>query len=183
MNVEFVARGYVLDDKIREYAEDKLGKLSKFLEAPVDVRLTLEQEKHRQIADLHIAHRFGVMQAREETVDMFGSVLQAVEKLEKQARRAKRKHQSKIRRADPPPWNGHEWPLSIVERASLDAGDQPRIIRSTHLQIKPMTIDEAALQLEGSKNDFFVFRDAVTDRVSVLYKRRDENYGLISPEF
>ncbi len=57
-----------------------------------------------------------------------------------------------------------------------------RVIKSSLLQIKPMTIEEAALQLEGSKNDFVVFRDAVNDRVSVLYKRRDDNYGLIAPE-
>lgn len=182
MNVEFVARSYPLDDQIREYAQDKLGKLAKFLEAPVEVRVTLEQEKHRQIADLHIAHRFGVLQAREETDDMFDAVLQAVDKLEKQARRSKRKFQAKRRKADRP-WNGQEWPLEIVEKGSLKAGSEPRVIRSTQLQIKPMTIEEAALQLDTSKNDFLVFRDASTDRVSVLYKRKDENYGLIAPEF
>ena len=70
----------------------------------------------------------------------------------------------------------------MVDRESLSTNAVPQVIKSTLLQIKPMTIDEAALQLESSKNDFFVFRDATSDRVSVLYKRRDNNYGLIAPE-
>ncbi|MGB6995373.1 MAG: sigma 54 modulation/S30EA ribosomal C-terminal domain-containing protein, partial [Thermoanaerobaculia bacterium] len=65
---------------------------------------------------------------------------------------------------------------------SVGEGRSPRIVKSSVLSIKPMSIDEAALQLEDSKNDFVVFRDAASDQVSVLYKRRDQNYGLISPE-
>jgi putative sigma-54 modulation protein len=57
------------------------------------------------------------------------------------------------------------------------------VIRNTRLQIKPMSIEEAALQLDGAKNDFVVFRDATSDRISVLYKRKDDNYGLIAPDF
>jgi putative sigma-54 modulation protein len=57
------------------------------------------------------------------------------------------------------------------------------VIRSSRLQIKPMSIEEAALELDGGKNDFVVFRDAASDRVSVLYKRKDNNYGLIAPDF
>jgi len=145
------------------------------------VRVTLEVEKHRQIADIHIAHKLGVVQAREEADDMLDAVHVAVAKAEKQARRSRKKLTDRKRRGEPGALS--HWPMEIVEGASLGAGgDGPRVIRSTRLQIKPMSIDEAALTLEGSKNDFVVFRDATTDRVSVLYKRRDNNYGLIAPE-
>ena len=78
----------------------------------------------------------------------------------------------------------HEVPfVDILERESVEGGGTPRVISSTHLQIKPMTIEEAALLLEESKNEFVVFRDASSDRVAVLYKRKDNNYGLIAPGF
>ena len=78
--------------------------------------------------------------------------------------------------------NGNQWPVDVLEKASLSGGTEPRIIKSSVLSIKPMSLDEAALRLEGSQNDFLVFRDANNDQVSVLYKRKDSNYGLISPE-
>lgn len=182
MNIEYVGRGYSLDDRIRGFIEEKLDKVDKFLEEPIEVRVTLEVEKHRQSADIHIAHKLGVLQAREEADDMYDAVNAAVGKAEKQARRSRKKLTGRKRRGEP----AHllSWPLEIVEPASLGAGsDGPRVIRTTHLKIKPMSIDEAALELEGSKNDFVVFRDAVTDKVNVLYKRKDDNYGLIAPEF
>jgi ribosome hibernation promoting factor len=181
MNIEYVGRNYDLDDRIRSYAEGKLGKLDKFLHEPVEVRVTLEVVKHRHIAEVHVKHPHGVLQATEETADMLDALNLAVDKVEKQARRSRKKAVGQRRRSER--GNGQSWPLEVVERESLGAGGAPRVVKSTHLQIKPMTIDEAALQLEGAKNDFVVFRDSTTDRVSVLYKRRDSNYGLIAPEF
>ena len=180
MNIEYVGRNYELDDRVRGFAAGKLAKLKKFLQEPAEIRVTLEVEKHRQIAEVHVTHRGGVLQATEETLDMFDAITQVVEKVEKQARRSRRKVVGKRRHPDRA--NGNSWPLEVVERESLGSGAAPRVIKSSLLHIKPMTIDEAALQLESSKNDFFVFRDATTDRVSVLYKRRDHNYGLIAPE-
>lgn len=183
MNIEYLGRNYELDDHVRDFAANKLGKINKFLQGPIEVRVTLEVEKHRQIADVHVAHRHGVLQATEETGDMYDAINMAVDKVEKQARRSKKKYVGKRRRTDRA--NGQIWPLAVLERESVGSAGSgpPRVIRSSQLQIKPMTIDEAALQLESSKNDFVVFRDSANDRVSVLYKRRDRNYGLIAPEF
>ena len=180
MNIDYVARNYPLDDQIRTYTSDKLRKVAKFLEDPVEIRVTLEHEKHRYIADLHVAHRFGVIKANEENDDMYDAINLAVDKIEKQARRSRKKFRDKRRKADRN--NGNQWPVEVLERASVGAGGSPRIVKKSVLSIKPMSIDEAALQLEDSKNDFVVFRDAASDEVSVLYKRRDQNYGLISPE-
>ena len=183
MKLEYTGRNYHVDDRVRAYTEDKLGKLDKFLQEPVEIRVTLETEKHRQIADVHIHHRLGVLQATEENDDMYDAINLAVDKVEKQARRSTRKMIDKRRRADRVNGQAAAWPLAVVERASVGAGGTPRVIRNTRLQIKPMSIEEAALQLDNARNDFVVFRDAASDRVSVLYKRRDNNYGLISPEF
>jgi len=180
MNIEYIARNNVqVDDKIRRIVEEKLRKVTKLLDEPIEVRMTLDIEKHRHIAELHVTHRAGVLQAADETdgllVDAIGL---AVDKAARQARRVKTKLVDKRRRDR----NGHRWPLDVLERASVGGGEAPRIIESTHIHIKPMTIEEAALQLEGSKEGFVVFRDSLSQRVSVLYRRGDDHYGLIAPE-
>jgi putative sigma-54 modulation protein len=183
MNIDYIGRNYEIDDRVRAYTETKLGKLAKFLQEPVEIRVTLETEKHRQIAEVHVHHRLGVLQATEETGDMYDAINMAVDKVEKQARRSTRKLIDRRRRAGRTNGRQQHWPLAVVERASVGAGGPPRVIRNTRLQIKPMSIEEAALQLDGAKNDFVVFRDATSDRISVLYKRKDDNYGLIAPDF
>jgi len=178
MNIDFLARNLELDDSIREFTIDKLDKVTKFLDDPVEIHVTLEREKHRSIADLRISHRFGVIQATEETDEILDSINLAVDKAEKQARRSKKKFIDKRRKADRE--NGSQWPMDVLEASSIVSGQAPRVIKSSALSIKPMSLDEAALQLEVSKNDFVVFRDSGSDEVNVLYKRRDKNYGLIS---
>ncbi len=182
MKVDFTGRQFQLDEGIREYAEERLSKLSKFVDDPVDVHVILEVEKHRQIAELHVSHRHGVLQATEQASDMRDALHAATVKLEKQARRSRKKLVDKRRRAQRQDEESQHWPLDVLEGASLGSGSRPRVIRTTRLPIKPMTIDEAALGLERSKNEFFVFLDSTTERVSVLYRRRDDNYGLIAPE-
>ena len=179
MQIDYVSRNFELDDRLRDYAASRFGKLTRFLDEPVEVRVTLEQEKYRQIAEVHVNHRHGLLQATGETEEMRSTINLVLDKLEKQARRSRKKFKDKRRRADR--FNGqHDWPLEILERGSLSEA-RPRIIESSTLNIKPMALDEAALQLESAATDFVLFRDTRTDRVCVLYKRPDENYGLISP--
>jgi putative sigma-54 modulation protein len=180
MNIDFVAHGIQLDDQIRTFASSKLGKLDKFLDEPVEVRLSLAQEGHRHLAELRVAHRYGLIQAAEETDDMLDAINLAVDKAQKQARRSRKKFIDKRRKADRN--NGSQWPVDVFEAGSLAAGSTPRIIKSSVLSIKPMSLEEAALLLEESKNEFVVFRDSSNDQVNVLYRRKDNNYGLISPE-
>lgn len=179
MTIEYVARNFEIDDSLREYAESKLRKLDRFLDDPIEIRLSLEREKYRQIAEVHVAHRHGLLQATGETEEMRDAINLVVDKLEKQARRARKKFYDRRRRADRV--NGQQWPVEVLARTSVARG-KPRIIKSSLLKIKPMGLEEAALELEGAKNDFVVFRDSKTDRVCVLYKRHDDNYGLISPD-
>ena len=166
---------------IKQLTEDKISKLVKFVEEPVEIHVILETEKRRQIAEFHVSHRHGVLQATEESEHMREAIQAGIDKLEKQARRARKKFMDKRRRGRRQ--DDNHWPLDVLEAASVAGGLKPRVIKTTRLPIKPMTIDEAALELDGSKNDFFVFRDSGTDRVSVIYRRKDANYGLIAPDF
>ena len=181
MHVEFVSRHFDLSDEVRGYAQKKLDKSLKFVEEPIDVRVTLVQEKHRNIAEIKLSHRHGVAQATEETGEMADAINLAADKVEKQVRRGRKKYMDQRRRRDRRSEEPH-WPLEVLEAESLTRGGERRVIKRSILAIKPMSIEEAALQLEGSSNDFVVFKDATSQQVSVLYKRRDANYGLISPE-
>ncbi len=180
MNIETIGRNFHLDERVRAHAAEKLDKLVKFLDEPIEVRVTLEIEKHRHRAEVHVAHRLGVLTAAEETDGtMFDALNLAAEKIEQQARRTHRRLVDRRRRGER---NGYRWPVEVLARESVGGGAEPQVILSTHLEIKPMTIEEAALQLETTKAEFVVFRDSTNDRVSVLYKRKDQNYGLIAPE-
>ncbi len=181
MNVDYVARNFEHTDAIRAYTEKKLGKILRFVEEPVEVRVTMVQEKHRHLAEVALKHRHGAIQAAEETDDMADAINLAIDKVEKQARRARKKFKDQRRRKDRRVEEPH-WPVEVLEAESLNDSQGPQVIRRSVLPIKPMSVEEAALQLEGSSNDFVVFKDAASDQVSVLYKRRDANYGLISPE-
>ena len=182
MKTEFTGRHFNVSDRIRQYTEEKLEKITRFLDEPVDIHVILEIEKHRQIAELHVSHRHGALQATEESEHMRDAIHDAIEKLEKQARRSRKKFIDQRRRS-PRHEGDHHWPLEVLDATTVSAGTTPRIIKSSRLHIKPMTIDEATLELDQSKNDFFVFRDSLTERVSVIYRRKDDNYGLIAPDF
>ena len=181
MKIEFTGRHYHVGDRARQYIEKKLAKIEKFLDDPVEVHVILETEKRRQIAEFHVSHRHGVLQATEDSEHMREAINAGIEKIEKQARRSRKKFMDQRRRAQRQDDN-HHWPLEVLDAASITGGDLPRIIKTGSLPIKPMTIDEAALELDQSKNEFFVFRDSGTDRVSVIYRRKDANFGLIAPE-
>jgi putative sigma-54 modulation protein len=180
MNIEYIGRNFHVDDRTKAHVEKKLSKVAKFVEEPVEARATLFVEKHRQIAELHVAHRLGVLQATEESLGtMVEAINQAVEKIEAQARRSRKKLVERKRRGDK---DGQRWPVEVLDRESVGAGAAPRVIESTHLSIKPMTIEEAALHLDGAEDGFVVFLDSSNDRVSVLYRRKDRHFGLIAPE-
>jgi len=186
MKTEIIGRNVPVDDRLRELVEQKLEKLEKFLEEPIEMRVTLAAEKHSHLAELHVTHRLGVLQASEEAD---GNLLEAVHRvldnIEEQARRAHQKVVDKRRRGERSERGNdrrHRWPVDVLDQGSVGGGGVPRVIETTHLAIKPMTIDEAALELDGAEHGFVVFRDSTSDRLSVLYKRKDQHYGLIAPE-
>ncbi len=179
MNIEYNGRNYSVDDRVRELVSEKMQKLEKLLDEPIDARMTLSAEKRKFVADLHIHHRHGSLQAEESSeVSMLDAIHDVFAKAERQAGRNKTRRVDRRRRAA-----ANHWPVDVLEAGSLGDDAGPRVIRSSRLQIKPMTLEEAALKLGSSRSEFVVFLDAGSERVSVLYKRKDQNFGLIAPEF
>ena len=183
MKTEIIGRNTPIDERLRKVVEQKLKKLEKLLVEPIEARVTLITEKHSHVAELHVTHRDGVLQGTESTDGSFQEAVQrAVEKVEEAARRTHQKTVDNKRRAAARGNRGQRWPVEVLEQESVGEGRAPRVIETSQIAIKPMTLDEAALELDGSEEGFVVFRDAASDRLSVLYKRKDRNYGLIAPE-
>ncbi|HEX4495603.1 MAG TPA: ribosome-associated translation inhibitor RaiA [Thermoanaerobaculia bacterium] len=186
MHTEIVGRNAHIDDGLRELVESKLHKLEKFLSEPLEARVTLTAEKHSFIAELHVSHRDGVLQGHDETDSGFQEAVQrTVAKVEEAARRAHQKGVDQRRHGGDHGDHGDRgkrWPVEILAQDTVGEGRAPRVIESSHMDIKPMTLDDAALELESSEHVFVVFHDATTGRLSVLYKRKDHHYGLIAPE-
>jgi len=186
MQIDYVARHIELDAGLRKFVEERLEKALRFLREPIELRVALEGnggDKHLCAAELHVAHRDGALHARAENVEPREALSEAVATIEVQARRGRERAVARRRRASREAVADSHWPVDVLARESLRSGDRPRIVKTTRIAIEPMAVDQAAQRLDGSRHDFVVFLDSETGRISVLYKRKDEDYGLIAPEF
>ena len=179
MKVDYIARNEIeLTDALRQFTEKKLRKVVKYFNHILEIKVELGQERHLYTADIFINGKDFDLKSTARAKELTAAVQEAVDKLENQASRAKTRLKERKRGSD----GGAGWQVDVLERESIRSGS-PRIVKSSTIPIKPMTVEEAALQLEGSRNDFIVFRNAATDRINVLYRRKDEDLGLITPEF
>jgi putative sigma-54 modulation protein len=165
-------------DSIREYAREKLGKLERQLADPTRVELELAVERNPSISANHVAEatiwtKGPVLRAREASADHKASIDQLVDKLERQVKRyrEKRRRYRTAAAAD-----------EQIPDDALPMDGEPRIVKSKRFPVKPMSPEEAVLQLELVGHDFFVFQNAETMDVNVVYRRRDGSYGLIEPQ-
>lgn len=172
MKIKIAGRHTGASEALRAYVVEKTEALERYFDRIVSVDVVLSVEKERQIADFH-AHLTNrkTISAREESTDMYASIDKAIDRLRRQLVKFKDQLQDvKERGADPSARTDEE-----------GGGEKKRIIRSDTYFPKPMTAEEAALQLEAIDKGFLVFFDVETDDVAVIYHRRDGNYGLIEP--
>lgn len=186
MNIEITGRQIEITPAIREFASDKLRKLEKLLEGPLEVHVVLAVEKHRHLAEIQVKSRAGVFSGAEETPDLYASISEVADKLERQALKHKEKWTNRKRR------EGTRMPDAAVAMGNAGALDEDtassddgttRIMRETRYRLKPLAPEDAALELEATGEDLLVFRDSSTYRVNVVYRRKDGNIGLVDPEF
>ena len=171
-------RGVEVTDALRSYAEKRLGRLERQLPDP-QIELQLSAETNPSIKDSHVAEatirtKGPVLRARESSHDMRASIDQLVDKLERQVTRYREKRQRKGSRRDG---------IAAPEQPpGLPVEGDGMIVKTKQFPVKPMTPEEAVLQMELVGHDFFVFRNADSDEVNVVYRRRDGAYGLIEPQ-
>jgi len=180
--VRLQVKGKNLDisDSLKSYAQEKLGKLEKHLNEAARLELELAVERNPSISDNQIAEatiwtKGPVLRARESSTDMHASIDLLVAKLERQARRYREKRRRSSAR-------NHGNPHESEIRPVVPDEEHPVLVKTKQFAVKPMTPEEAVLQLELIGHDFFVFQNAETTDVNVVYRRRDSNYGLIEPQ-
>jgi len=179
MRLQVKGKNLEVSESIRSYAERKLGKLEKKLPAPTQVELELAVERNASIAANHVAEatiwtKGPTLRAREASGDMKASIDALVEKLERQVIRYRDKRRRRPGRED-----GGQ-PMDATPAGSDE--HERTIVKVKQFAVKPMTPEEAVLQLELIGHDFFVFQNAETGDINVVYRRRDGNFGHIEPE-
>jgi putative sigma-54 modulation protein len=189
MTTEITGRNYDIPPELRALVEKKLARIQERLfNDVIDTRVVLHVEKYRNICEIQVKGKeHDVQTVQESDESMQDAVNQAIDHLKRQAQKNRKKirdhHRGTGSRNNPAVT---EWAVQVLEPGRLREEPEtrtPRIVKTNNLAIRPMSIEEAALRLDDSKNEFIVFRDIDNDKVSVIYKRRDNNLGLISPEF
>lgn len=185
MNLVIRGNNLVVTDALRSFIKKKIGRLTKYFveDPPSEGHVTLSVEKDEHKVEVTIPFPGVFVRAEESSDDMYASVDLVMEKLERQIRKYKTKVNRKFR---------YDGSLRIQlkeeasplqdESASAEEDLTRKIVRFKRFSLKPMDTEEAILQMELLGHSFFVFTNAETNQVNVIYKRKDGKYGLIEPE-
>jgi putative sigma-54 modulation protein len=184
MRLQVKGRHIDVTDSLFQYAEKKLGKMARHLsdESRCELELIVEHNpsiSENQVAEATVWTKGPVMRARESSTDMYASIDLVAEKLERQVKRYREKRTR--RQAEHIAQHHNHTQDEPTPVATLPEEDESMIVKTKQFNMKPMSEEEALLQLELIGHDFFVFVNAESDEVNVIYKRRDGNYGLIEP--
>ena len=188
MNLQLKGRNITITEALRSYVDEKLAKLGKHLNSASTMEVELFCEKNPSIADNQVAEvtvftKGPVLRAKGTSTDMYASIDLVADKLSRQVKKYRSKlvsHNSHVRGSLAPE------PAELEMAAAMEEGGEetggPAIVKVKSFIVKPMSAEEAALQMEMIGHDFFVFRNSETNETSVIYRRRDGDYGLIEPK-
>ena len=175
MRITITGRNIDITDGLRSAVEDKLSKLEKYFTPDTDVFVTLSVEKERQKIEVTIPVKGNIIRSEQVSNDMYVSIDLVEEVIERQLKKYKNKLVSKQQ-------NAASFRKEFIEK-EVRTDDEIQIIRTKRFGMKPMYPEDACVQMELLGHNFFVFRNAETEEVNVVYKRKGNTYGLIEPEF
>ena len=180
--ISVTGRHVSVTEAIKEYARKKLSHIGFDSPRVLNAQVILDVEKYRHIAEviLHCNNHITI-EAREVSEDMYASIDQVMDKLTRQLRKAK----TKIQRHQPRRGAAQAVPLHVIETQGTEDAEADithHVVRTEQFVVKPMFVDEAVLQLELSPKVFLVFQNAENQRVNVLYRRKNGDFGLIDPQ-
>lgn len=158
-------------DHLKTYVQDKLNRLDKFLDNPAEANVVLSVQKFRHIAEVNINGDRLTVIGKEETEDMYSAIDMVLDKLEAQIKKNKQKNRDHRGRSK----------IGETLAAMADAEDTGGQIQVKHIDYKPMDVEEAVMQMDLIDDSFLVFTNARTDKVNVLYRKNDGDFGLIQP--
>ena len=175
MKLKIIEKKYSATDKMKEKMELKLKKFEKIFDSNSDVQLVLTKEKEREICEITIYYKDSIFRVEETTRDMYESFDECIENLKKQIRKYKTKLENK--------YKGKKYEDELLEFndgfQSYDEETEFTILKTKKISVKPMFVEEAILQMNLLNHQFFVFRNAETNEIDIVYKRKDGNYGII----
>ncbi len=172
-------------ESVRDYAEEKISKIDKYLDTVSEAHIVLSIEKFRHTADVTLNINGTRIKGVEETEDMYSAIDQVMDKIEKQVKKYLSKSRTRrstdsIKEGGMPQELREQVGEDLEEEESLDA-EEGAAIEVEKMVAMPMDPEEAAMQLSMSQRDFYVFRNPRSKEINVLYRRSDGNLGLIEP--
>lgn len=176
MKIIITGKNIEVTEGLRERVTKKINKLDKFFTNETEAHVTLSVQRARQIVEVTIPFNGIVLRAEESNEDMYSSIDRTVDLLERQIRKNRTRLERRL----------HEQDFSfenLIFAEDVPEEKEFKIVRSKRFAVKPMDIEEAVLQMNLLGHEFFMFFNADTKQVNVVYKRKDGNYGLIEPEF
>ncbi len=175
MDTHMTFRHMDATDAIKEYTENKLEKVKKYVQQPLDIHVVFSKERFQHLVEINLNGNGIDIHAEDRNEDLYAAIDLAMDKIEKQLRRFrdKRKHKKS-------PNHSRAFKLAILS-SEAKKGETPQIIKSRDFVATPLTLAEAMDELDSDSKDFLVFTNAETSRINVLYKRNDGNFGLIDP--
>ena len=174
MKFIIVGRNLEVTPALKSAVEDKIGKLAKYFNPDTEVHVTLSVEKERQKIEVTIPVKGNIIRSEQVSSDMYVSIDLVEEIIERQLKKYKTKIVDKQQTAE-------AFSQMYVENNYMD-DEEVKIVRSKKFDIKPMYPEDACIQMELLGHGFYVFINAETDQVNVVYKRKGDTYGLIEPE-
>ncbi|HHY99940.1 MAG TPA: ribosome-associated translation inhibitor RaiA [Tissierellia bacterium] len=175
MKISIYGKNLQLTDSLREAAIKKIRRLDKFFQQDVEAKVVLSIEKKIHKVEVTIPFNGRIVRVEESSDDMYNALDEAVESLEQQIRKYKTKLQNKKHSYE-------SIKFENIEPLEDEDEEEYKVVKTKRFAIKPMSIEEAILQMDLLKHNFFVFLNADTEEVNVVYRRKDANYGLIEPE-
>lgn len=175
MRITISGKNIDVTQGLKDAVYDKLEKLDKYFTPETEANVTLSVEKNRQKIEVTIPIKGSVIRAEEVSDDMYVSIDLVQEIIERQMRKHKTRLVNRYR-------SGGNFQQAFID-LEVDDPDEVEIIRTKRFAMKPMDPEEACVQMELLGHNFFVFRNAETDDVNVVYKRKGNTYGLIEPEY
>lgn len=174
MNVHYTARQATLTPEIRAYCEKRLSRLKDLADDVLDINVILTVQKGRSKAEIHVQAKGRGLVVVEETLDMMDSLNRAFDTLETRVRKERAKWREKKRRG------GRE--RKVLAPAVEPSEPEKRVVRANYFSLKPMSLEEALVQLDVRAREVFLFRREGSREWAAVYRRKDGHYGLVEPE-
>ncbi len=177
--MEIIIRGEKMQitDAMKDYINEKLGKLEKYLENSDAVRanVIVKVKNHEQTVEITIPLKSFILRSEETKEDFYAAVDKTIDKLERQVRKNKTKLMAKQNKAS------YDFNFEKIDFKE-EIEDEHKVIKRKTIEVKPMNEEEAILQMELLNHEFYMYKDSETNKPTVVYKRTDGNYGLIESE-